>query len=320
MTAPEPPSEVGAGRWLLPAAFILLGTLWGSSFAWIKVAVEELPPATLVAERMTLGAIGMLAFLAFTRPAWPKRRQVGHLAVMGAVNAGLPIFLISWGEQYIDSGTAAVLNSLVPIFSLLIAGLLLRTETWSALRVMGVLAGFAGAVVLASREFAFNPGPAAIGGALAVTVASLSYAVGASYAKSRIRSTNRYVVAAGTLIFAALYLWIVALAVDGSPVLPTQPATIGAVLWLGLLGSFVAYLLYFYLLTHMGATVSTMVTYVFPIVGVGIGVVLLDEVLDWRLLLGTGLVVLGIAIVGLRYEAMAGLATRARRWAGSGGR
>ena len=320
MTAPEPPSGVGPGRWLLPAAFILLGTLWGSSFAWIKVAVEELPPATLVAERMTLGAIGMLVFLLFTRPAWPNRGQIGHLAVMGAVNAGLPIFLISWGEQYIDSGTAAVLNSLVPIFSLLIAGLLLRTETWSALRVLGVLAGFGGAVVLASREFAFNPGPAAIGGALAVTLASLCYAIGASYAKSRIQSTNRYVVAAGTLVFAALYLWIVAFAVDGRPALPTQPATIAAVQWLGLLGSFVAYLLYFYLLTHMGATVSTMVTYIFPVVGVTIGVVALNEVLDLRLLLGTALVVLGIAVVGLRYDAMVSLAGRvARRAAGSGG-
>jgi drug/metabolite transporter (DMT)-like permease len=297
----------------LPAAFILLGLLWGSSFAWIKVAVDELPPATLVAERMTLGAVAMLIFLLFTRPPRPDARQIGHLAVMGLVNAGLPIFLISWGEQFIDSGTAAVLNSLVPIFSLLVAGLVIRTETWSLLRVVGILTGFAGAVVLASREFAINPGPAAIAGAAAVAAASLSYAIGASYGKYRIRHTNRYVVAAGTLVFAALYVWILALVVDGPPVLPTQPETIAAVLWLGLLGSFVAYLLYFYLLSHIGATVSTMVTYLFPVVGVAIGVIVLDEVLDFRLALGTGLVVLGISIVGLRYDAVVSLATRVAR-------
>jgi len=301
------------GRWLVPAAFILLGLIWGSSFAWIKVAVAELPPATLVAERMTLGALAMLIFLVFSRPPRPTRGQVGHLAVMGAVNAGLPIFLISWGEQYIDSGTAAVLNSLVPIFSLLVAGLVLRTETWSLLRVIGILTGFAGAAVLASREFAFHPGPAAIGGAVAVAAASLSYAIGASYGKRRIQSTDRYVVAAGTLVFAALYVWILAFAVDGNLALPTQPGTIVALLWLGLLGSFVAYLLYFYLLANMGATVSTMVTYLFPVVGVSIGVVALNEVLDLRLLLGTGLVVLGIGIVGLRYDAMVSLATRVAR-------
>jgi drug/metabolite transporter (DMT)-like permease len=309
----QPPAQAVERRWLLPAAFLLLGTIWGSSFVWIKVAIEELPPATLVAERMTLGAIAMLVLLLFTHPPRPTRGQVGHLAVMGAVNAGIPIFLISWGEQFIDSGTAAVLNSLVPIFSLLIAGLVLRTETWSLLRVLGILIGFAGAVVLASREFAFNPGPAAIGGAVAVAAASLSYAVGASYGKVRIRSTDRYVVAAGTLVFAALYVWVFALFTDGSPVLPTQPATIIGLLWLGLLGSFFAYVLYFYLLTYIGATVSTMVTYMFPVVGVTLGVLVLNEVLDARLLLGTGLVVLGIAIVGLRYDAVVSLATRVAR-------
>jgi len=309
----QPPAQAVERRWLLPAAFLLLGTIWGSSFVWIKVAIEELPPATLVAERLTLGAVAMLILLLFIRPQRPTRGQVGHLAVMGAVNAGLPIFLISWGEQYIDSGTAAVLNSLVPIFSLLVAGLVLRSETWSLLRVIGILVGFAGAVVLASREFAFNPGSAAIAGAAAVTLASLSYAVGASYGKIRIRSTDRYVVAAGTLVFAALYVWAYALIADGSPVLPTQPATIIGLLWLGLLGSFFAYVLYFFLLTHIGATVSTMVTYMFPVVGVTLGVAVLDEVLDARLLFGTALVVVGIAIVGLRYDAVVSLATRVAR-------
>jgi len=219
-------TRASEGRWLLPAAFILLGLIWGSSFAWIKVAVAELPPATLVAERMTLAALAMLIFLVFTRPPRPTRGQVGHLAVMGAVNAGLPIFLISWGEQYIDSGTAAVLNSLVPIFSLLVAGLVLRTETWSLLRVIGILTGFAGAAVLASREFAFHPGAAAIGGAVAVAAASLSYAIGASYGKHRIQSTDRYVVAAGTLgrIVLAQAQWAFGVrGRDGSP--PRTPLT-----------------------------------------------------------------------------------------------
>ena len=297
MSDQQPPAQAVERRWLLPAAFLLLGTIWGSSFVWIKIAVEELPPATLVAERMMLGAVAMLVLLAFTRPARPTRGQVGHLALLGLVNAGLPIFLISWGEQYIDSGTAAVFNSLVPIFSLLIAGLVLRTETWSLLRVIGILVGFAGAVVLASREFAFNPGPAAIGGAVAVATASLSYAIGASYAKARIQSTDRYVVAGGTLVFAALYVTLLAIVADGGLVLPTQPATIIGLLWLGLLGSFVAYILYFFLLTHIGATVSTMVTYMFPVVGVTLGVLVLGESLDARLLLGTGLVVLGVGIV-----------------------
>jgi drug/metabolite transporter (DMT)-like permease len=101
--------------------------------------------------------------------------------------------------------------------------------------------------------------------------------------------------------------------VDGGLALPTQPATIIGLLWLGLLGSFFAYVLYFFLITHLGATVSTMVTYVFPVVGVTLGVFVLGEVLDARLILGTVLVVIGIAIVGLRYDSVVSLATRVAR-------
>jgi drug/metabolite transporter (DMT)-like permease len=307
------PGPANERRWLLPAAFVLLGIIWGSSFVWIELAIQEVPPATMTAERLTLAAVAMVGFLALRRPPQPTRRDIGHLAVLGAVNAGFPIFIISWGQQYVDSGTAAVLNSLTPIFSLLIAGFFLRTESWSALRVFGILLGFAGAAVLASREFAFNPGPAAVVGALAVTAGAASYAVGASYLKSRIQSTDRYVVAGGTLVFAAIYVWLLALVADGAPILPTEPVTIVGLLWLGLLGSFFAYILYFYLISHLGATVATMVTFVFPVVGVTLGVVVLDEVLDARLLLGAGLVVLGIAIVGLRYDRVVSLATRAAR-------
>ena len=290
--------------WILPAAFILLGLIWGSSFAWIKVAVDEIPPATLVAWRMTLGAVGMVGMLAIlpgiTMPR--GRREWLPLVVMGAVNAAIPIFLISWGEQYVDSGTAAVLNSLVPIFSLIIAGVMLRTEPVTALRVGGLVLGFVGAALLASRELELRADPTGLIGALAVVLAAISYAVGVSYARHRIRTTHRYVVAAGTLLFAAIDMWILALVADGGVILPTQLDTIVSVLWLGILGSFIAYLLYFFLIEHLGATMSAMVTYLFPVVGVGLGVTLLGERLDARLLAGTVLVVAGIVVVTLRYD------------------
>ena len=196
-------------------------------------------------------------FLAITRPRRPTRRQVGHLAVLGAVNAGFPIFIISWGQQYVDSGTAAVLNSLTPIFSLLIAGLLLRTEMWSPLQGLGVLVGFAGAVVLASRV-RLQPGPGGHrrrdsgdrrGGELrrGSQLREVPHPVDRPLCRGR-RDTR---------LRRALYLWVVALIADGSPVLPTQPAAIIGLLWLGLLGSFFAYILYFFLIAHLGATVST---------------------------------------------------------------
>ncbi|MEO5986602.1 MAG: DMT family transporter [Candidatus Limnocylindria bacterium] len=290
-------------RWLLPAAFVLLGLIWGSSFAWIKIAVDEIPPASLVAWRMTLGAAGMLVLLAIIRVPIPRGAQAWlPLAFMGAVNAAVPIFLISWGEQFVDSGTAAVLNSLTPIFSLVIAGLVLRVEPVTVLRVAGLVLGFAGAGFLASRELELRAETSGLIGAGAVVLAALSYAVGASYARHRIRSTHRYVVAGGTLVFAAVYTVALALITDGGVIVPAQLDTILAVAWLGLLGSFVAYVLFFYLIEHLGATIASMVTYIFPVVGVGLGVVVLSERLDLRLVLGTLLVLAGIAVVTLRYD------------------
>jgi drug/metabolite transporter (DMT)-like permease len=291
-------------RWLLPAAFVLLGLIWGSSFAWIKVAVDEIPPATLVAWRMTLGAIGMVGLLALIRVPWP--RSAGEwlpLVVLGAINAAIPIFLISWGEQFVDSGTAAVLNSLVPIFSLVIAGLALRTEPVTALRVGGLVLGFIGAAILASRQLALRADASGLIGALAVVLAAVSYALGASYARHRIGHNHRYIVAGGTLIFAALDMWILALVADGGVIVPRQLDTLVAVAWLGVLGSFIAYILFFFLIENIGATMTTMVTYIFPIVGVAIGVTLLNERMDVRLAIGTALVLVGIVVVGLRYDA-----------------
>jgi drug/metabolite transporter (DMT)-like permease len=291
-------------RWVLPAAFVLLGLIWGSSFAWIKIAVADVPPATLVAWRMSLGALGMLALIAALR--LPRPRGVGEwlpLVVLGAVNAAIPIFLISWGQQWVDSGTAAVLNSLTPIFSLVIAGLALRVEPVTALRVIGLLLGFIGAAILASRQLELRSDAAGLIGAMAVVVAAFSYAVGASYARHRIQRTHRYVVAGGTLLFAAVDAWVLALVADGGVVLPTQLSAVVAIAWLGILGSFVAYVLFFFLIEHLGATMASMVTYLFPVVGVGLGVLALGEPMDVRLAAGTILVLIGIIVVSLRYDA-----------------
>lgn len=300
-------------RYLLPAALVLLGLIWGSSFLWIKIAIGEIPPATLVAWRMTLGAAGMLAFLLAVGRRLPiSRAALANLALLGLINTALPIFLISWGEQFIDSGTAAVLNSLLPLFSLLLAGVVLKTEPVSPLRVTGVMIGFGGAALLASREFALRADPSALIGTLAMAIAAASYAVGGSYARHSMRGMHRYEVAAGSLVFAAIYAWILALAVDGGIILPTQPGPIIAVLWLGLIGSFIAYLIYFLLIERLGATVAGMVSYIFPVVGVALGVIFLRELLDWRLAVGTGLVVAGIVVATLRYDA------RVRSTAGRG--
>jgi len=289
--------------WLVPAAFILLGLIWGSSFLWIKIGVEEMDPATLVAYRISLGALAMLVYVRLTGERLPRTaRELLPMAALGMVATALPFFLITWGEQYIDSGTAAVLNSLTPIFSLVLAGTILRTESVTLVRVIGLVTGFAGAAVLASREFALRGDALALFGTAAVTVAAISYAVGASVSKAMVHGTPRNVVAAGNLTFGAAYIWIFALVSGSNPAFPSQPDSIIALLWLGLLGSFFAFVLLYFLISHLDATVASMVTYLFPVVGVTLGVVFLEEILDTRLVIGTGLVLIGIVVVSLRYD------------------
>lgn len=297
--------------WLVPGAFILLGLIWGSSFLWIKIGVEEMDPATLVAYRIAIGALAMLAYARLSGEHLPKSlRELIPLAVLGMVATALPFFLITWGEQYIDSGTAAVLNSLTPIFSLILAGLILRTESVTLVRVIGLVTGFAGAALLASREFALRGDPIALVGTGAVAVAAISYAAGASISKAMVHGTPRNVVAAGNLTFGALYIWIFTLLSGSNPAPPGQLDSIIALLWLGLLGSFFAFVLLYFLIAHLEATVATMVTYLFPVVGVTLGVIFLHEVLDTRLAIGTGLVVVGIVVVSLRYDQVVSLVTR----------
>lgn len=296
--------------WLVPAAFILLGLIWGSSFLWIKIGVEEMDPATLVAYRVSLGAVAMLLYVRLTGENLPRTvREILPMAALGMVATALPFFLITWGELYIDSGTAAVLNSLTPIFSLIVAGTILHTESVTLIRVLGLVTGFAGAALLASREFALRGDPLALIGVAAVTVAALSYAIGASVSKAMVHGTPRNVVAAGNLAFGAIYIWIFALLSGADPALPREGDTIFAVLWLGLLGLFFAFMLLYYLIANLDATVASMVTYLFPVVGVTLGVVFLGEVLDARLLIGTALVLAGIVVVSLRYDQIVGLVT-----------
>jgi drug/metabolite transporter (DMT)-like permease len=168
--------------------------------------------------------------------------------------------------------------------------------------VLGLVTGFAGAALLASREFALRGDVLALAGTGAVALAAISYAAGASLSRAMVHGTPRNAVAAGNLTFGTLYIWVFTLLSGSDPAPPAQLDSIIALLWLGLLGSFLAYVLLYFLIAHLEATVATMVTYLFPVVGVALGVTFLGELLDARLAVGTALVLVGTVVVSLRYD------------------
>ena len=237
--------------WLL---FILLGFLWGSSFLFIKIGVEAgLPPFTLVMLRLLIG-FGLLAVVvAAARERLPREGRVyGHLFVMGAINIALPFTLITWAEMHVDSTLTSVLNAAVPIFVIPIGAIFLRDEPLTVGRVAGVLLGFVGVALLVG----FDPAAAAgvdLFGALAVIAATISYAAGAVYARRNVRGLRPMIPALFQVGFGLLITSVLAFALERPFELTLEPQAFLAVVWLGLLGSGVAYLVFFGLLGRRGA-------------------------------------------------------------------
>jgi drug/metabolite transporter (DMT)-like permease len=280
------------------AAFLLLGTIWGTSFLWIKIGLRELSPLTLVGFRLLFGWAAMAIAVAIRRPRFPRARRTWFwLILMGITNTALPFLLITWGEQSVDSAVASVLNSSLPLFTLVIAHLFLSDEKMTVPRVAGLVLGFLGILLLFSRDLGQGGVTQGVLGQLAVLVAALSYAISSVYARHTLKDVPTFVQALVPMLSADLLIWIGAFTVARPLTIPALPLTWVALLWLGLLGSFIAYLLYFYLLHQVGPTRTTLVTYLFPVVGVAAGVIFLNEQLDWHLGLGSLLVLAGIVIV-----------------------
>ncbi|MCI0520445.1 MAG: EamA family transporter [Chloroflexi bacterium] len=277
-------------------AFVFLGLLWGSSFLWIKIAVREIGPLLLVSLRLLFGILALLLAAFFVRPAWPRdMRTWALLAVIGLINTTVPYVLISWGEQYIDSSVASVLNATTPLFTMLLAHFTLQDDRISRERLGALGLGFVGVLALVSRDLQAGLHSSLLGQA-AVLLASVSYSVSNVFLRMTTQNIAPMPRALIPLLGADLILWGIAPVVEAPLTLPRLPLTWIALLWLGVLCVAVAYGLYFHLLHSIGPTRTTLVTYVFPLVGLLLGVTFLGERLDWRLAAGAGLIVSSILI------------------------
>jgi len=286
--------------------FVTLGLIWGSSFLWIKIAVAEIGPFALVSWRLLFGLAGLALVVLVRRPEFPRdRRLLGALALLGITNTALPFVLISWGEVTIDSAVASILNGTVPLFAMIIAHFSLHDDRMTVPRVVGLVTGFVGVVVLMARDIGPQGVLHGVVGQVAVLVAALLYAGSSVFARRTLRGVSPTVQAFLPLISAEAFVWGGALLTESPRLVPQQGSTWLALAWLGILGSCVAYLLYFNLLQSVGPTRATVVTYVFPVVGVILGVLFLKETVDAHLVGGALLIVAGIAAVNWNPRAAA---------------
>ncbi len=277
--------------------FILLGAIWSSSFLWIKIGVQDIGPMALVAFRMLFGAITAAAIGIYQKVEWPRDWKTwGIFAVLGPTSLAIPIFFISWGEQTIDSAVASILNATTPLFTILIAHFLLQDDKMTFQKVLGLLTGFAGVVILMSKDLTAGAQNSVIGQA-AVILASLFYAGSAVYGRKLTQHVQGTVRGAMLLVTATIFMWIVGPLTERPFEFPSLPITWVAVLWLGVLGSGLAVILLWYLIHEVGPTRASLVTYLFPVGGVILGVIFLNENLSWQLLVGTVLIVGSLAVV-----------------------
>ncbi len=280
-------------------AFWLLGLLWGSSFLWIKIAVAEMPPFAVAAFRLAFGLAGLLVVVAVQKQSLPRDlRRLRLYLVAGALQSAVPFALIAWGETRIESGLAAILNGTTPLFTILIAHLWLADERITPSRMLGLSVGFAGVIVLGSRDIGPGGLQGTAWGQVALLAASLSYAAAATFARRYLRGEPPLVQATMVVLIGDGLLWASVAATEHPLHVSGAPILWIALAWLGLLGSCMAYLLYFYLINAWGATRTSLVAYVFPVVGLVLGLVFLGERLTWHLALGSLLILAGIAVVG----------------------
>jgi len=275
---------------------VILSCIWGNSFLFTKVTVEEVPPLTLVEGRLLLaGAVLLLLMRGLGLSLSLTPRLWAAITFMGLVNNVIPFALITWGQQHIDSSLAAILNGTMPLFTVAIAPLWIK-EPLTGERAAGVLIGFAGVFVLLGPDLGAIAESSTLG-QLAVIGASLCYATGAVFARRYLQERQPVVFATSQMVVASALLLPVALAVD-TP-FDLRVSAKAALAWtaLGVLSSGLAYIIFFWLIQRIAAMQLSLVAYLIPLVAVFMGWLVLDERLGANSFSGLALIVLGVFIV-----------------------
>jgi len=240
--------------------------------------------------------------VAIAREPLPRDlRTYGHLAVMGTINIAIPFGLITFAESLpaIDSSLASVINSAVPLFVIVIAAIFLKGETITVNRLAGLAVGFIGVAMIVGLDVTDLSTSNAVG-ELALIGATISYAVGNVYAKAHVHGLRPMIPALFQVLFGLIVTSVLAFATEHPLAAVPAPDAIFAVVWLGLLGSGLAYLAYFRLLQHWGATRTSLVAYLLPVYGIALGALVRAEVVQPTTLAGTVLIIGGIALVNAR--------------------
>jgi drug/metabolite transporter (DMT)-like permease len=297
------------------AILIFLSVLWGGSFFFIGVAVREVSPLTFVLVRVALAAAALWAFLLIRRtPVRLPREALAAMLVLALLNNAIPFSLFAWGQTQIASGLASILNATTPIWGVIVAHLFTRDERLTPAKLAGVSLGFGGVALMIGADFLGQIGTG-LAAQLACLAATLCYALAGVWARRfKAMGVAPATVATGQLTATALIMLPVALIVD-QPWLRPAPSgeAWAAIVSLALLGTALAYILYFRLIASAGATNALLVTLLIPPTAILLGWLFLGERLEARDFAGLALIALGLAAIDGRLLSLARLRRPAPR-------
>lgn len=291
-------SDTSSSRWREFALLGCLALLWGSSYLFIGIAVKEIPPLTLIAIRVSVAALVLLGVVFWQGARLPRDARTWRLlfiqSVLNSIGAWV---LLAWGQQYIDSGLASVLNSTTPLFVFLITLLITRHEATNPVRLLGAALGFLGVILIVGPDVLKGLGQQ-VAGQLAALGGAMMYGCAAIFGK-RFAHLPATVTATSTILWATVCLVPASLVFDQPWQLSPSPRAILAAILLGIFCTSVAMLLYFRLLHTLGSLGVASQAYLRAGVGVVLGVVVLGEQVTPIVGLGLLAALIGVALINL---------------------
>lgn len=280
----------------LPVLFGL-GGVWGASFLFIKVIVEETGPLELVAGRLFFGALAVGLFVLYRRVPVPVQPGlIAGAAVLALVGNVIPFALIAWGEEHIDSGTASVLNSTVPVFTAVFAAALLEEEHFTAARLGGLVLAMSGILVLTGDDV-LHITDASVLGQLAVIAAAACYGIAAVLARTLLKSQDPVGLSILQLCMGTLLVIPILFVISGTPDYSLSLEAALSLVALGVFGTGFGYIAFLWLIGNIGSVRASLVTYIVPVMGLLLGWLVLDESVGLNTVLGAMLIVVGVASV-----------------------
>ncbi|HWN08449.1 MAG TPA: EamA family transporter [Pyrinomonadaceae bacterium] len=281
--------------------WLLLCLIWGSTWLFIKLGLSDLPPFSFAGSRFVIAVSILFIIVKVRRLSLPRTRANWLLlAVSGVLAFSFNYGLLFWGEQYISSGLAALLQATIPVFGLVIAHFYLPGEQMTPAKIVGVVMGVAGVGVIFSSQLTLA-GPRALAGCAALVVGSACAAYANVLVKARGSKLDPAVLAGGQMFFGMMPLLLVGMPLEGNPLnYRWTGMAVVSLFYLAIVGSVVAFMLYYWLVQHMDVTNTMLIALVTPVVAVILGMLVLDEKLDWRTIAGGAMIMSGIGMIVLK--------------------